>query len=106
MTGFIKSKSYRYTKHLYEKKIWEKENNKKLNLKKFIKKKKKKTPEKIKFDEMPVIDHDHSLGDRKMFKKNPNLKPRGLLCHHCNRGMGALKDDPKLVRKTLEYLEK
>ena len=56
MTGFIKSKSYRYTKHLYEKKIWEKENNKKLNLKKFIKKKKKKTPEQIKLVEETLID--------------------------------------------------
>ena len=36
MTGFIKSKSYRYTKHLYEKKIWEKENNKKFLIKKII----------------------------------------------------------------------
>jgi hypothetical protein len=211
MTGFIKSKSYEYTKHLYEKKIWEKENNKKLNLKKFlehkkhlanlekqvknvkkkveeqeiiilqqeIKVKKKKrirphelaieephlleTPEgrlqlkfyaveehwgtsvaewyieqpshcricekeldmgwypcnptsphvtkkerensKVTFDEIPCIDHNHNLGDRKAFKNNPNLLPRGLLCHHCNRGMGALKDDPKLLRKTLEYLE-
>ena len=215
MTGFIKSKSYEYTKHLYEKKIWEKENNKKLNLKKFleqkkhlanlekqvknvkkevekqeiirsyflqegIKVKKKKrirphelvieephlleTPEgrlklkyyavedqwgtnvaewfikqapyckiceaklnmgwypcnpasphvtkeerknsKVTFDEVPCIDHDHSLGNRKTFKNNPNILPRGLLCHHCNRGMGALKDDPKLLRKVLKYLEK
>ena len=179
MTGFIKSKSYEYTKYLYEKKIWEKENNKKLNVYKFIKKKKKRIiPEKInevvevveetlvnrkklkyyavaeywgfsvakwfmeqpgyceicgkklnmdyhfnnptnpfitkeerknskiKFDEMPVIDHDHSLRNRKMYKKNHDLKPRGILCHHCNRGMGCLKDDPKLLRKSLEYLEK
>jgi len=41
-----------------------------------------------------------------IFKNNPNILPRGLLCHHCNRGMGALKDDPKLLRKVLKYLEK
>lgn len=160
MTGFIKSKSYKYTKHLYEKKFikgkkkktseqiklveepsidrkklkyyvvaerwgfgvakWFVEQpgyckicGKKLNMdyrfnnptNPFITKEERKNS-KIKFDEIPVIDHDHSLGDRKAFKKNPNLKPRGLLCHRCNRGMGAFKDDSKLLRKVLKYLEK
>ena len=61
---------------------------------------------KVTFNEVPCIDHDHNLGNRRTFKNNPNILPRGLLCHHCNRGMGALKDDPKLLRKVLEYLEK
>lgn len=39
-------------------------------------------------------DHCHSSG-----------KVRGILCHNCNRGIGYLKDDPKLVAKAVEYLE-
>ncbi len=40
------------------------------------------------------VDHCHDTG-----------KVRGLLCDNCNRGIGALKDDPSLVRKALLYLE-
>lgn len=41
------------------------------------------------------LDHDHETG-----------KARGLLCGPCNRGIGMLRDDPALVRKALDYLEK
>jgi hypothetical protein len=30
---------------------------------------------------------------------------RGLLCHHCNLGIGHLLHDPNLLRKAIAYLE-
>jgi len=39
------------------------------------------------------IDHDHQTG-----------KVRGLLCSGCNKGIGLLGDDPKIIRQALEYL--
>lgn len=29
---------------------------------------------------------------------------RGLLCEHCNRGLGHFKDDPALMRRAADYL--
>jgi hypothetical protein len=40
------------------------------------------------------IDHDHNTG-----------VVRGLLCHGCNTGIGALQEDPKLLQRAAEYLE-
>jgi hypothetical protein len=42
-----------------------------------------------------AIDHDHQTG-----------KVRGWLCHNCNRAIGMLRDDPNVLRKAVEYLEK
>ena len=42
-----------------------------------------------------VLDHCHHTG-----------KFRGWICHHCNTGIGALKDDPVRVKKALEYLNR
>lgn len=41
------------------------------------------------------IDHCHEINE-----------VRGLLCHHCNVGLGAFKDDPELLRRAIAYLSR
>ena len=41
------------------------------------------------------VDHCHKTG-----------KIRGLLCHHCNLGLGNFKDDTELLNIAIEYLNK
>ena len=41
------------------------------------------------------IDHCHSTGDI-----------RGLLCHYCNMGLGAFKDNESLLHKAVAYLQR
>jgi transposase-like protein len=45
---------------------------------------------------MPLaIDHDHKTGEI-----------RGLLCDRCNRGLGLLFEDIKIIEETIKYIEK
>lgn len=39
------------------------------------------------------VDHDHLTG-----------KVRGILCHHCNTGLGNLQDDPDLLLRAALYV--
>lgn len=42
-----------------------------------------------------AVDHCHKTG-----------KVRGLLCHHCNTGIGNLNDSIELLKEAIVYLEK
>ena len=50
----------------------------------------------LEFDKRSLaVDHCHATG-----------KIRGLLCRHCNQGIGHFKDDIKLLENTIKYLAK
>jgi hypothetical protein len=44
---------------------------------------------------MWCVDHDHRTG-----------KVRGLLCNHCNAGLGCLRDDPAVIQSAIDYLKR
>ena len=47
------------------------------------------------FKKQLSVDHDHETG-----------AVRGLLCHHCNTGIGMFKDNTEILKKATNYLEK
>jgi|DEB0MinimDraft_3_1074331.scaffolds.fasta_scaffold60946_3 hypothetical protein len=47
------------------------------------------------YETRPNIDHCHTTG-----------KIRGMLCTQCNTGLGKFYDNPELLAKAIEYLNK
>ena len=41
------------------------------------------------------VDHNHVTG-----------QVRGLLCTRCNTAIGKFKDDPKIIRNAIAYIER
>lgn|ERR1700675_1186968 len=52
--------------------------------------------EKVQNGARACADHEHT---------DPP-KPRGIICTNCNAGIGQFKDNPKVLRRAAEYLEK
>ena len=49
------------------------------------------------------IDHDHKCCPDSF---TCGQCTRGILCHHCNRGLGGFKDNLDILKSAVEYLEK
>jgi hypothetical protein len=49
----------------------------------------------VEFDRLLAVDHDHSTG-----------AVRGLLCNHCNIGIGNFKEDVAFLASAIIYLRK
>lgn len=53
---------------------------------------------------IPVVDHDHTCCNTPLRSCGKCI--RGLLCHHCNRGIGFLLDDVDIVENAITYLRR
>lgn len=51
------------------------------------------------------VDHEHTEADWSRGTKDKSTI-RGLLCVNCNQALGGFKDDPALMLKAIEYLNK
>lgn len=52
------------------------------------------------------IDHDHDCCSTEVSRTTCGKCVRGVLCHHCNVGLGQLKDDIEIVESLLLYMKK
>lgn len=53
--------------------------------------------------EKPHLDHDHSCCPK---NRACSKCLRGLLCNRCNTGLGKFRDDPALLLRAVEYLQR
>lgn len=51
-------------------------------------------PERTERNALLAVDHDHVTG-----------QVRGLLCSHCNRAIGLLRDDPEVIERAALYVK-
>lgn len=51
------------------------------------------------------IDHEHAPNEKNRQPWERMISIRGLLCQRCNRVLGAVGDDPQLLRSLADYLE-
>lgn len=51
-------------------------------------------------------DHDHNAECLCIGREMCDYCSRGLLCRYCNPGLGMFMDNPELLRKAADYIEK
>jgi len=52
------------------------------------------------------VDHKHRKNDKKRNPREVRKDVRGILCWACNSAISKFKDNPELMRKAADYLEK
>ncbi len=52
-----------------------------------------------------AVDHLHSRGESKRNPREKRARVRGLLCWHCNKGLGVYKDNIIRLRRAADFLE-
>ena len=65
---------------------------------------KRKSKNQPNFNKESVIDHNHQY-EKKDYKKNSTLLPRGLLCNSCNLLLGHAKDSVQILKSAIRYLD-